>query len=194
MRVVVKIEDRADNNYFITSTKPKRKLSHKNSYTVFQTTRGWMGILVSPEGILAVTLPQTNRQQAFILLGEQTKQAAFSPEAFNDIRQRFQDYYSGKKTLFPDNLDFSNATAFQKQVWQAARLIPHGETRSYGWVAGQIGKPRAARAVGQALGKNPFLIIVPCHRIIAGDGTLGGFGCGLPAKQHLLELEKAVSN
>ena len=101
MRVVVKIEDRADNNYFITSTKPKRKLSHKNSYTVFQTTRGWMGILVSPEGILAVTLPQTNRQQAFILLGEQTKQAAFSPEAFNDIRQRFQDYYSGKKTLFP---------------------------------------------------------------------------------------------
>jgi len=162
---------------------------NKLSYTIFQTQHGWMGILASPSGILAVTLPQTTRQQAFTLLGKPVKQAAFSPEVFSDLMQRFQDYYSGKKTLFPDDLDFSNATAFQRQVWQAAQMIPHGETRSYGWVAAQIGKPRAARAVGQALGKNPFLIIVPCHRVIAGDGTLGGFGCGLPAKQKLLELE-----
>jgi methylated-DNA-[protein]-cysteine S-methyltransferase len=190
----VKIVDRADNNYFITSTKPKRKLSHKICCTVFQTAPGWMGILASPEGILVVTLPQTTRLQAFALLGEPAKQAVSSPDTFSGIMQRFQDYYSGKKITFSDKLDFSDATAFQKQVWQAAQLIPHGETRSYGWVAKQIGKPGAARAVGQALGKNPFLIIVPCHRVIAGDGTLGGFGCGLPAKQQLLALEKAVSN
>jgi O-6-methylguanine DNA methyltransferase len=169
-------------------------MAKKLTYTVFQTAHGWMGILASPAGILAVTLPQTTRRQAFTLLGEQAKQAAFSPETFNDLTQRFQDYYSGRKIMFPDKLDFSNATAFQKQVWQAAKLIPHGETRSYGWLAKQIGKPHAARAVGQALGKNPFLIIVPCHRVIAGDGTLGGFGCGLPAKQMLLALEKAVLN
>ncbi len=150
-----------------------------------------MGILASPIGILAVTLPQTTRQQAFALLGEPAKQAKSSLAIFSDITRRFQDYYSGKKTTFPDKLDFSNATAFRKQVWQAAQQIPNGETRSYGWLAKQIGKPQAARAVGQALGKNPFLIIVPCHRIIAGDGTLGGFGCGLPAKQKLLEMEKA---
>ena len=161
----------------------------KLTYTIFPTARGWMGIMASQSGILAVTLPQTTRQQAFALLGEPVKQAAFSLEVFSDLMQRFQDYFSGKKTLFPDDLDFSNATAFQRQVWQAARLIPHGETRNYGWLAKQIGKPRAARAVGQALGKNPFLIIVPCHRVIAGDGTLGGFGCGLPAKQQLLGLE-----
>ncbi|MGP8079250.1 MAG: methylated-DNA--[protein]-cysteine S-methyltransferase [Dehalococcoidales bacterium] len=158
-------------------------------YTLFHTARGWMGILASQSGILAVTLPQTTRQKAIDLLGEQVEPAVFSPDAFSDITQRFQDYYSGEKTLFPDALDFSGATTFQKQVWQTTWLIPYGETRSYGWVAAQIGKPRAARSVGQSLGKNPFLIIVPCHRVIAGDGTLGGFGCGLPAKQQLLELE-----
>jgi methylated-DNA-[protein]-cysteine S-methyltransferase len=160
------------------------------TYTVFQTNQGWMGLLASQTGIVAVTLPQTTRRQALDLLGEQAKQADFSPDKLNSLTQRFQDYYSGKKISFPDALDFSGATGFQKQVWQAAQLIPHGETRSYGWIAKQIGKPKAARAVGQALGKNPFLIVVPCHRVIAGDGTLGGFGCGLPAKQKLLKLER----
>ena len=149
-----------------------------------------MGILASKAGILAATLPQTARQKPFDLLGEQAKQATFSPDALSSLTQRFQDYYSGKKTMFPDALDFSGTTEFQRQVWQAAQQIPHGETRSYGWIAKQIGKPQAARAVGQALGKNPFLIVVPCHRVIAGDGTLGGFGCGLPAKQKLLKLEQ----
>ncbi|MFY9813335.1 MAG: MGMT family protein [Dehalococcoidales bacterium] len=166
-------------------------MAKKLSYTLFQTKQGWMGILASPAGILAVTLPQTTRQQAFALLGEPAKQAVSSPDTFSDTTRRFQDYYSGKKTTFPDKLDFSDATPFRKQVWQAAQQIPHGETRSYGWLAKQIGKPQAARAVGQALGKNPFLIVVPCHRVIAGDGTLGGFGCGLPAKRQLLALEKA---
>ena len=163
-------------------------------YTVFQTNQGWMGILASKAGILAATLPQTTRRQALDLLGEQAKQAAFSPDALSGLTRRFQDYYSGKKTAFPDALDFSGATEFQRQVWQAAQQIPHGETRSYGWIAKQIGKPQAARAVGQALGKNPFLIVVPCHRVIAGDGTLGGFGCGLPAKQKLLKLEKTTKS
>ena len=165
-------------------------MANKLTYTVFQTNQGWMGLLVSQAGVVAATLPQTTRRQAIDLLGEKAKQANFSPDELNDITQRFQDYYSGKKTLFPDALDFSGATGFQKQVWQAAQQIPHGETRSYGWLAKQIGKPKAARAVGLALGKNPFLVIVPCHRVIAGDGTLGGFGCGLPAKQKLLKLEK----
>ena len=67
--------------------------------------------------------------------------------------------------------------------------IPHGETRSYGWVAKQIGKPKASRAVGAACGANPVPVIVPCHRVIAGDGSLGGFGGGLPMKRRLLRSE-----
>jgi methylated-DNA-[protein]-cysteine S-methyltransferase len=160
-------------------------------YTVFKTKLGWIGVLSSMAGLQAVTLPQNTQKQALNSLGEQAKRAVLSKELFSDLTEKFQDYYSGKENSFSVELDFSNASAFQKQVWEAARLIPYGETRSYGWVARQIGKPKAARAVGQALGKNPFLIVVPCHRVIAGDGTLGGFGGGLEMKKTLLELEKA---
>jgi O-6-methylguanine DNA methyltransferase len=159
-------------------------------HTVFKTKRGWVGILASKAGLQAVTLPQTTQQQAFDSLGEKAKQAVLSPGLFSDLKQRLQAYYSGKKITFPDRLDFSDATAFQKQVWEATRLIPYGETRSYGWVARQIGKPLTTRAVGQALGRNPFLIVVPCHRVIGSDGGLGGFSGGLGIKESLLEIEK----
>jgi methylated-DNA-[protein]-cysteine S-methyltransferase len=158
-------------------------------YTVINTSWGWVGILASKVGLLAVTLPQNTRQQALDSLGKKAQQAILSPAVFSNLAEKFQAYYSGKKTNFSDNLDFSGATPFQRQVWEATRLIPYGETRSYGWVAKQIGKSQAARAVGQAVGKNPFLIVVPCHRVIASDGGLGGFGGGLEIKQALLELE-----
>jgi methylated-DNA-[protein]-cysteine S-methyltransferase len=160
-------------------------------YTVFETSRGWMGILASKVGLLAVTLPQNTRQQALDSSGEKAKYAILSPESFDNLTKKFQAYYKGNKTNFSDKLDYSFATPFQRQVWEATRLIPYGKTMSYGWVAMQIGKPQAARAVGQALGKNPFLIVVPCHRVIASDGSLGGFGGDLDMKRYLLELEKS---
>ena len=162
-------------------------------YTIFKTKRGWIGILASKTGLRAVTLPQTTNQQALDSLGTKAEHAILSPQLFIELTEKFQHYYSGEKTTFMDKLDFSEATLFQKVVWETTRLIPYSETRSYGWVANQIGKPQAARAVGQALGKNPFLIIIPCHRVISGDGGLGGFGGGLEMKQALLELEKAVT-
>ena len=103
--------------------------------------------------------------------------------------ERFKVYCRGQKAAFPDQLDLSRATPFQCQVWEATRLIPYGETRSYAWVASQVKRPEAARAVGQALGRNPLAIIVPCHRVIASDGKLCGFGGGLEMKEHLLHLE-----
>ncbi len=168
-------------------------MDNKLFYTLFKTSRGWVGILASHTGLLVVTLPETERTQAIESLGEKAKQATYSPDSFGDLPERFQAYYQGQKVAFPDKLDFSDATPFQRQVWEATRLIPYGETRSYGWVAKQIGKPLAARAVGQAVGKNPFLIIIPCHRVIASDGGLGGFGGGLEMKKTLLELEKSDS-
>jgi len=85
-------------------------------------------------------------------------------------------------------------TPFQQAVWRACMRIPAGQTRSYKWIAEQIGKPGAVRAVGSALGKNPFAPAVPCHRVIKSDGTLGGFSApgGLRAKLALLKKEKAV--
>jgi methylated-DNA-[protein]-cysteine S-methyltransferase len=158
-------------------------------YTVFNTDIGWIGLLSSSAGLLQATLPRPSQEEAFSLLGDRTGQATLSSEPFDDLIERLRSYFSGHKTTFPDSLDLSKATPFQREVWQTLRLIPYGETRSYAWVAESISRPEAARAVGQAVGKNPLAIIVPCHRVIASDGTLGGFSGGLELKRHLLRLE-----
>ncbi len=148
-----------------------------------------MGILASAKGLLSTTLPQRSSQEALEQLGDRANHATRSPDLFDDLMERFRGYLSGHQTAFPDKLDLSGATPFQRQVWQATRLIPYGETRSYAWVADQIENPMAVRAVGQALGRNPLPVIVPCHRVIASDGKLGGFSGGLAMKRHLLHLE-----
>ena len=161
-------------------------------YTVFQTDASWISIVGSAEGLRCVTLPLHSSQEALEQSGDEIKHAVQSSELFNDLIERFRMYFGGNKTAFPDKLDLSGATPFQCKVWQASRLIPYGETRSYAWVANQIKNPKAARAVGQALGKNPLPIIVPCHRVITSDGKLGGFGGGLEMKRRLLSLEDSA--
>ncbi len=91
-------------------------------------------------------------------------------------------------------LKMKNYTPFQQAVWRACMRIPAGQTRSYKWIAEQIGRPGAVRAVGSALGKNPFAPIIPCHRVIKSDGTLGGFSApgGAKAKLAILKKEKAL--
>ena len=158
-------------------------------YVTFNIDMGWVGILASAKGLLATTLPQRSVEEAHQLLGVSADQAKWSPHLSADLVKRFNLYFSGHQVVFPDELDFSAATPFHRKVWETTRLIPYGETRSYLWVAKQMRRQRAARAVGQALGKNPLAIIVPCHRVIAGDGGLGGFGGGLQLKQRLLHLE-----
>jgi methylated-DNA-[protein]-cysteine S-methyltransferase len=159
-------------------------------YAVFRTPAGWVGILGSPAGLLRTTLPQLSEKEAISLLGNDSRRAALSPYRFEDLVKRFQAYFSGRMADFPDELDFGEATPFQREVWQAARKIPYGQTRTYAWVACQIGKPKATRAVGQALSRNPLPIVVPCHRVLAGNGGLGGFSGGLEMKKYLLTLEK----
>ena len=97
-------------------------------------------------------------------------------------------YFSGKGRRFNIPLDLQG-TSFQRQVWNLLCLIPWGETRSYGQVAQALGIPKAARAVGRAVGTNPVSIVVPCHRVIGSDGSLTGYGGGLDRKVSLLELE-----
>ena len=97
-------------------------------------------------------------------------------------------YFAGDLRVFDVPLEVVG-TDFQKLVWSALRTIPFGETRSYSQVAGQIGSPRAVRAVGAANGRNPIPIIVPCHRVIGASGSLVGFGGGLEWKRFLLGLE-----
>jgi len=97
-------------------------------------------------------------------------------------------YFAGKLKTFTVPLEISG-TAFQKAVWQALRSIGYGELRSYADVARLVGNPRACRAAGGAIGSNPVSIIIPCHRVVGTNATLTGFGGGLSAKKHLLEIE-----
>ena len=158
-------------------------------YAIFNTAAGWAGILGSTAGLRRVTLPRRSDQEVYHSLGSSLSQAALSHHRYEDLIERLRAYFNGDKADFPDKLDLAGATHFQREVWRAARLIPYGETRSYAWVAGRIGKPGAARAVGQALGRNPLPVIVPCHRVLASGGGLGGFSGGLDMKRYLLHLE-----
>jgi methylated-DNA-[protein]-cysteine S-methyltransferase len=166
-------------------------MDDRPGYAVFHTIQGWMGCLSSQYGLLRTTLPQTTPQQALEMLDPTIKQAVWSPNSFADIIPMFTEYFDGKRSELHCVLDFGRATPFQKQVWETTRSIPYGQTQSYGWVARRIGKPAAVRAVGQALGKNPLPIVVPCHRVIASNGSLCGFGGGLEMKRSLLQLEGA---
>jgi len=158
-------------------------------YFIFDTPAGRVGILGSTTGLLRVTLPRRSTREIHQLLGISPDRATLSPHRFQDLMERLRAYFAGHKVDFPDRLDLSAATAFQREVWKATRLIPYGETRSYAWVAAQIGKPKAVRAAGQALGRNPLPVIIPCHRVLASNGGLGGFSGGLEMKRFLLHLE-----
>jgi O-6-methylguanine DNA methyltransferase len=103
-----------------------------------------------------------------------------------------EEYFAGERRDFTFPLDL-RGTDFQRSCWRALLAIPYGETRSYGDIARAVSKPNASRAVGMANNRNPIAIVVPCHRVIASDGTLCGYGGGLGVKRRLLELEGALS-
>ncbi len=103
---------------------------------------------------------------------------------------QLEEYFRGERRQFKLELD-PTGTPFQLTVLDALATIPYGETRSYGEVAAQIGRPKAVRAVGAANGRNPLPIVLPCHRVIGADGSLTGFGGGIETKRYLLDLEGA---
>jgi AraC family transcriptional regulator of adaptative response/methylated-DNA-[protein]-cysteine methyltransferase len=109
----------------------------------------------------------------------------------SEIEKQSSEYFNGKRREFELPID-QKGTAFEKRVWEALMGIPYGETRSYGEIAAQLGKPGAARAVGRANGMNYLAVIIPCHRVIEANGALRGYGGGLWRKRWLLEHEGAI--
>lgn len=99
------------------------------------------------------------------------------------------EYFAGKRKAFDLPLDLSRGTPFQQQVWRSLAQVPYGETTSYTTMAAQLGRPRAVRAVGAAIGRNPMCVILPCHRVLGADGSLTGYAGGLDRKRKLLALE-----
>lgn len=110
------------------------------------------------------------------------------PDAFADAVEQLADYFAGRLTSFDVELRL-DGTDFRHDVWATLRTIPYGETWSYAQLAERVGRPNAFRAVGSANGRNPISVIVPCHRVVATDGSLGGYAGGLDRKRLLLDLE-----
>jgi epoxyqueuosine reductase len=115
-----------------------------------------------------------------------------SPEAMKNYVRELEEYFAGQRREFTFALDL-RGTEFQVACWWALVAIPYGETRSYADIARAVGRPKGFRAVGMANNRNPIAIVVPCHRVIASDGTLCGYGGGLDVKRKLLKLEGALS-
>ncbi|MFE7586189.1 methylated-DNA--[protein]-cysteine S-methyltransferase [Streptomyces gardneri] len=113
-----------------------------------------------------------------------------APEAFAEAARQLGEYFAGRRDSFDIPCDASGGTEFQRRVWRALEEIPYGTTVSYGDVARLVGSSGAGvRAVGTAIGRNPLLVVRPCHRVIGADGSLRGYAAGLERKQRLLGLE-----
>jgi methylated-DNA-[protein]-cysteine S-methyltransferase len=119
---------------------------------------------------------------------EEELEGTSDPAPFDGVRRQLDEYFAGDRIRFDLPLA-PRGTPFQMKVWAALREIPYGEAVSYGEVARRIGSPRAVRGVGGANGRNPIAIVIPCHRVVAADGSLGGYGGGADRKRFLLGLE-----
>lgn len=146
---------------------------------------GALTLVASDAGLTAILWE--NDRPGRVKLGD-LEEAPDHPVLVEAERQ-LQGYFAGERERFDVPLDF-RGTDFQKSVWAALLTIPFGETRSYGEIARQIGRPGASRAVGAANGRNPISIIAPCHRVIGTNGALTGFAGGLAAKETLLGMER----
>jgi O-6-methylguanine DNA methyltransferase len=167
--------------------------------TTFTSPVGPLFLAASARGLVALEfdarLPgqQTIRPNPRDLRNE--REAVAFEEHARDLRayvEELNEYFAGQRRQFDFPLDL-RGTDFQLACWKALLTIPYGETRSYADIARAVGKPNAFRAVGMANNRNPIAIVVPCHRVIAADGTLCGYGGGLDIKRRLLELEGAIT-
>lgn len=160
---------------------------------VTDTVMGAAGVALTPAGIRYATLFHYSTATALAELRAFGAVEEDDPRAPELIRL-LQDYAAGNGASLDDYpVDLPPCDDFQRRTWLALRDIPRGETRSYGWLARHVGRPvSASRAVGAAVGSNPIPLWLPCHRVIASDGTLHGFGGGIAMKQTLLELEGAL--
>lgn len=144
-------------------------------------------LVPSPLGAIIVTVDDEGRLTEIRLDGH-ARSGERDPRRCAAAKEQLTEYFAGSRRAFDLPLA-PRGTPFQQRVWQALCGIPYGAVRTYGDVARDIGQPLAVRAVGQANGRNPLPIVIPCHRVIAGDGTIGGYSGGLHVKHRLLALE-----
>jgi len=163
-------------------------------YQIFSSSFGTFGVVADPlnkrEPIKAVYLPVKKGRLEVVIKKDFPGGVCKNSMAAERIGKRIKKYLDGDKVcLSTDILDLAICSAFQRRVLDLNFLVPRGKVTTYGRIAEKLGTPRASRAVGTALAANPFPIIIPCHRVVRSDGSLGGFGGGLEMKKALLEME-----
>lgn len=162
-------------------------------FHVCETEVGFVGVVLSEVGVRATTLPCAEYEEAMqraMALGAVEPSA---PAQVSDLDERIRAIACGREGGEGLPIDWDGLTPFRRAVLEETMRIPAGQTRSYGWLAAKVGRPRAARAVGRVMATNPLPLVVPCHRVVASDGSLRGYGGGLPMKERLLRAERALS-
>jgi O-6-methylguanine DNA methyltransferase len=160
-------------------------------YTILPSPQFVIGLAATSNGLCRLEIGMRSESRFIRLLEKEYGSMPVREDVFFDtIKKLLSRYWTGEPTEFDLKLDLSLSTPFQAAVWKTLRMIPYGETRSYDWIAEQIGRPSASRAVGRACGRNRLPILIPCHRVIRKDGSLGGYTGGLTIKKRLLKLEE----
>lgn len=165
----------------------------KEAYFLFENEFGWIGLRGFEGRLTRLVLPKPSRDEAkAALLAGATHNAVETNLDFSSIVEQVLAYFNGIPVDFECSVELEGASDFEKAVWAAAREVGYGRITSYGSIARRISIPTGARAVGRALGRNRVPLIIPCHRIIRSDGSLGGFADGLDWKQRLLRIEGQI--
>jgi O-6-methylguanine DNA methyltransferase len=177
----------------------RSKAEKQAAYCLFETPLGWCGIAWSERAgapvVISLRLPEATREMTEAGIAESSGACRRSPPEISKVIERVRKHLQGEVQDFRDvTVDLEGVPPFYRRVYEAAREIPAGETRTYGELAKALNRPGAARAVGQALKHNPIGIIIPCHRVLAAGGKPGGFSAygGLALKARLLATEGAA--
>ena len=163
-------------------------------YAIFLTAWGWVGFVVDQKGLRIFVLPEERKEDVLFKIKKELKCNNLFEDnrGWENLIQKVKEYYTGKKVDFIDyQLNLDNYTNFQKKILQTVKKIPYGEIRSYKEAAEAASYPRAYRAVGNTMRNNPLPLIIPCHRVIKSNGSLGGFSGkeGVVLKKKMIDLE-----
>ncbi len=170
-------------------------MTGKVYYSRFDSPFGHVFVASTSKGVCLISFSKITEDKFLSLLRKTYKSEAIRDDKMlGDVKKSLLDYFNGNPVSFKIPLDLSIGTQFQRKVWRKVWEIPYGELRSYKWVARSISSEHASRAVGNAVGRNPVAPIVPCHRVVCSDGSLGGYTSGIAIKKRLLNLEGVIAD
>ncbi len=161
-------------------------------YSDIETPVGPVWAAISHNGLMMLNFPCKEKRFLTEVALRSKIVPEYRPSKLDDLSLWLDDYFKGETHRFKEKLDL-RGTAFQKKVWKTIQNVPYGKLISYGQIARNINNPKASRAVGNSVARNPLAIVIPCHRVISSSGGLGGFGGGLPRKRFLLKVEGVLS-